>query len=106
VLNGGDPHPCTTGYVPTESLPDEGAVASLDPYRVSCQVVNGVDPDPGDGYDETGSSIRGEQNIGRDGGTGSGRPQGELGGGGPLTPSLGRIVDGMLHASPISTITG
>jgi virulence factor Mce-like protein len=106
VLNGGDPHPCTTGYVPTESLPNEGAVATLDPYRVYCGVVNGNDPDPGDGYDESGSNIRGEQNIGRDGGTGTGRPQGELGGRGPLIPALGDLVDGMLHASPISTITG
>jgi virulence factor Mce-like protein len=106
VLNGGDPHPCTTGYVPTESLPNEGAVATLDPYRVYCGVVNGNDPDPGDGYDESGSNIRGEQNIGRDGGTGTGRPQGELGGRGPLFPALGDLVDGMLHASPISTITG
>jgi phospholipid/cholesterol/gamma-HCH transport system substrate-binding protein len=106
VLNGGDPHPCTTGYVPTESLPNEGAVATLDPYRVYCGVINGNDPDPGDGYDESGSNIRGEQNIGRDGGTGTGRPQGELGGRGPLFPALGDLVDGMLHASPISTITG
>jgi phospholipid/cholesterol/gamma-HCH transport system substrate-binding protein len=114
VLNGGDPHPCTTGYVPTASLPNEGAVKTLNPDRVFCAVVNGNDPNPGDGYDESGSNIRGEQNIGRDGGTGTGRPQGQLGSGGPVTPDLGGLVpadlgglvDRMLSAGPISIITG
>ncbi|MET0764743.1 MAG: MlaD family protein [Blastococcus sp.] len=106
VVNGGDPHPCTTGYVPTESLTTEGAVKTLDPFRVYCGVINGNDPDPGDGYDESGSNIRGEQNIGRDGGTGSGRPQGELGGAGPVSPDVGSVVDRMLNAGPISIVTG
>jgi phospholipid/cholesterol/gamma-HCH transport system substrate-binding protein len=73
---------------------------------VYCGVINGNDPNPGDGYDESGSNIRGEQNIGRDGGTGTGRPQGELGGAGPVSPDLGSVVDRMLNAGPISIVTG
>ena len=76
VLNAGDPHSCTTGYVPSSQLPSEGAVENVDVDGVSCDVINGTDPDPGDGYDENGSNIRGEQNIGRSGGTRSSGPQG------------------------------
>jgi virulence factor Mce-like protein len=88
VLNAGDPHPCTTGYVPTSSTPSPGAVASLDPDAVECQVVNGVDPRPGDAYDENGSNIRGEQNIGRDGGRGTTAPEEELAGHSPASPEM------------------
>ena len=34
--------------------PSQGAVANVDADAVRCQVVNGVDPNPGDGYDENG----------------------------------------------------
>ncbi|MBN1093995.1 MCE family protein [Blastococcus sp. TML/M2B] len=61
VLNVGDPASCTTGYLSTGAARSPGAVAGLDTGEVSCGVVNGVDPDPSDGVDETGSSIRGEQ---------------------------------------------
>jgi virulence factor Mce-like protein len=106
VVNGGDPHPCLTGYVPSASTPDPGAVANVDTDRVSCRVVNGVDPNAADGYDENGSNIRGEQNIGGAGGRGTGRPQGELGGALPLSTVAGDVVGGLLHAGPISRVTG
>jgi phospholipid/cholesterol/gamma-HCH transport system substrate-binding protein len=108
VPNAGDPHSCTSGYMPTTSTPSAGAVESLDPDRVRCQVVDGRDPQPADGYDETGSNIRGEQNIGRNGGVGSPGPGGGLpGGDAPELPSvLGETLDGLLNASPISAVTG
>ena len=82
VLNAGDPHSCTTGYVPSASTPSQGAVENVDTDGVQCRVVNGVDPNAGDGYDENGSNIRGEQNIGRDGGQGAAGPTGAIPGGG------------------------
>ncbi len=78
VPNPGEPHSCTSGYVPTSSTRGAGAVESLDTDRVRCLVVNGRDPQPADGHDETGSNIRGEQNIGRDGGVGAPGPGGGL----------------------------
>ena len=99
VLNAGEPHPCTTGYVPTSSTPSPGAVAALNTDAVECRVINGVDPDPGDGYDENGSNIRGEQNIGRDGGRGTTTPEEEVGGHSPAPPeALEGIVAGLLNA--------
>ena len=80
VLNAGEPHSCTTGYV--ASVDDAAARArsrTSTPTPSSAAVVNGVDPDPGDGYDENGSNIRGEQNIGRDGGRGATAPQEQAG---------------------------
>jgi hypothetical protein len=99
VLNAGDPHPCTTGYVPTSSTPSPGAVAALDTDAVECEVVNGVDPRPGDAYDENGSNIRGEQNIGRDGGRGTTPPEEEVGGHSPVSPAmLEELLAGLLNA--------
>jgi hypothetical protein len=106
VINAGDPHPCTTGYVETTRLPSPSAVATADVDAVACQVINGVDPTPGDDHDEAGSNIRGEQNIGRDGGSGSGRPQGEFGSHPPITGGLSSVVNELLHASPFAFTTG
>jgi phospholipid/cholesterol/gamma-HCH transport system substrate-binding protein len=107
VLNAGQPHSCTTGYVPSGTTPSQGAVENVDTDAVRCRVLNGIDPDPGDGYDENGTSIRGEQNIGRDGGRGATEPQEQVEGSSPpsstmLTELFGRLV----HASPIATRTG
>jgi virulence factor Mce-like protein len=105
VLNAGEPHACTSGYVPSRSTPSQGAVESVDTDAVRCQVVDGVDPDPGDGYDENGSSIRGEQNIGRDGGRGATEPQEEVEGSAPSSAAmLGELVGSLLHASPIAGV--
>ena len=107
VLNAGEPHSCTTGYVATSTTRSQGAVENVDTDAVRCRVVNGVDPDPGDGYDENGTSIRGEQNIGRDGGRGVTPPQEQVGGGSPLpTTALAELLGGLIHANPIATITG
>jgi phospholipid/cholesterol/gamma-HCH transport system substrate-binding protein len=95
VLNAGDPHSCTSGYVPTASTPSPGAVAAVNTDGVSCRVVDGVDPIPGDGYDENGSNIRGAQNIGRDGGQGVTRPEEEVTGQVPASPTM---LDGVLGA--------
>ncbi len=106
VLNAGDPHACTTGYLPTSQLPDEGAVASADVDGVSCDVINGADPDPGDGYDENGSNIRGEQNIGRTGGTRSSGPQGSTAGTVPVFSDVVPTVLGqLLSANPFAFTT-
>ncbi len=107
VLNAGEPHACTTGYVPSETTPSQGAVENVDTDAVRCEVVDGVDPDPGDGYDENGSTLRGAQNIDRDGGRGVTTPEEELAGGGPVpTAALSGLVGGLLHANPIATVTG
>jgi phospholipid/cholesterol/gamma-HCH transport system substrate-binding protein len=107
VLNAGEPHACTSGYVPSESTPSQGAVENVDTDAVRCEVINGIDPDPGDGYDENGSSIRGEQNIGRDGGRGVTEPQEEVEGNNPLSAAmLSELMGGLLRANPIATATG
>jgi len=106
VLNAGDPHPCTTGYIPTQQLPDEGAVANADVDQVACDVINGVDPNPGDGYDESGSDIRGAQNIGRSGGTPSQGPQGSTAGGSPLDGVPAQVLNQLLSANPFAFTVG
>jgi virulence factor Mce-like protein len=111
VPNPGKPHSCTTGYVPTTQTPSEGAVATLDADRVRCQVVDGRDPQPADDSDETGSNIRGEQNIGRNGGVGApegpGLPGGGGGGADPTLPTvLDEVLGELLSANPISRVTG
>jgi phospholipid/cholesterol/gamma-HCH transport system substrate-binding protein len=107
VLNAGDPKSCTSGYVPTTSTPTVGAAEAVDIDGVRCDVINGVDPNPGDGYDENGSDIRGAQNIGRNGGRGATPPTGQLGGGSsPLSAAqLSELLGGILHANPIATAT-
>jgi virulence factor Mce-like protein len=108
VLNADDPHACISGYRSTGQTPSPGAVASTDTRSVTCDVINGVDPNPSDGVDESGSDIRGEQNIGRSGGVGAPGPQGGAAGGtgalsgGPLDDLLG----GLLHANPFSRTAG
>ncbi|MDP5181459.1 MlaD family protein [Blastococcus sp. BMG 814] len=107
VLNAGEPHACTSGYVASASTPTRGAVENVDTDAIHCQVVDGVDPRPADGYDENGSTIRGAQNIGRDGGRGLTTPQEEIGNGGPPPAgALSEVLSGLLHASPIATIAG
>jgi hypothetical protein len=106
VLNASDPSACTTGYIPSSSLPSPGAVQNADVDNVRCDVINGVDPDPGDGYDESGSDIRGAQNIGGSGGTGSNGPSGATGGGGsPLSSVAGELLGQLLHANPFAFST-
>jgi phospholipid/cholesterol/gamma-HCH transport system substrate-binding protein len=80
----------------------------VDTDAVECRVINGVDPNAGDAYDENGTSIRGEQNIGRDGGRGATTPQEEVDGSLPPPPTtaLSELVGGLLHANPIATLTG
>jgi phospholipid/cholesterol/gamma-HCH transport system substrate-binding protein len=106
VANAGDPHPCETGYIPTTQLPSPGAVAAANTDAVSCDVINGVDPNPGDEDNEAGSNIRGEQNIGRDGGTGSGGPQSGQAGQPPIGSVLDDVLGGLLHANPFASTLG
>lgn len=107
VLNAGDPHSCTTGYIPTSQLPSEGAVETADVDTVSCDVINGADPNPGDGYDENGSNIRGEQNYGRTGGTRSSGPQGSTAGQVPPLGGIpGEVLGQLLSANPFSFTAG
>ena len=109
VLNNNDPHACISGYISTAQTPSPGAVASVDTRPVTCDVINGVDPNPGDGVDESGSDIRGEQNIGRSGGVGSPGPQsGAAGATGALggLPGLDGLLDGILNANPFARSVG
>jgi phospholipid/cholesterol/gamma-HCH transport system substrate-binding protein len=110
VLNNGDPRACTTGYVSTGQTPSPDAVASADTSGIQCQVVNGVDPDPGDGIDESGSDIRGSQNIGGSGGVGSPGPTGAVTGGAnplsPLTDAVNQLLGSLLSANPIASSIG
>jgi virulence factor Mce-like protein len=106
VLNSGDPQPCTTGYVSSGAAPSAGAVLSLDTSDVRCDVVNGVDPG-GNSVDESGSNIRGAQNIGADGGVASPGPSlPATGAAGAMGDLLGTLLGGLLHASPFATTAG
>jgi virulence factor Mce-like protein len=101
------PRACTTGYVSTGSTRSPGAVANLDADNVACRVYNGVDPTPGDGKDESGSDIRGAQNIGGSGGTGASSPGGTAGAGGvPSTSVVTDLLGQVLHANPFSSTVG
>jgi virulence factor Mce-like protein len=106
VLNSGDPNPCTTGYLPSSRTPTPGAVENADVDQVSCAVINGVDPNPGDGYDESGSDIRGAQNIGRDGGNGSHSPTSPPSTPDPRAALGGTILGQFLHANPFAYTVG
>jgi phospholipid/cholesterol/gamma-HCH transport system substrate-binding protein len=107
VLNNGDPRACTSGYVSTGQTPSPGAVASVDTTGVRCDVINGVDPNPGDGVDESGSDIRGEQNIGRSGGVGSPGPTGGVtSGAAPVTGIIDQVLGGLLSANPFARTIG
>jgi phospholipid/cholesterol/gamma-HCH transport system substrate-binding protein len=106
VLNMDDPRACTTGYLSTGQTPSPGAVASVDVSGVRCDVINGVDPNPGDGVDESGSDIRGEQNIGRDGGVGSPGPAGAVTGALPLSDIIDQVLGGLLSANPFARTIG
>jgi phospholipid/cholesterol/gamma-HCH transport system substrate-binding protein len=69
-------------------------------------VVNGVDPG-GNSVDETGSNIRGAQNIGADGGVASPGPSlPATGAAGAMGDLLGTLLGGLLHASPFATTAG
>jgi phospholipid/cholesterol/gamma-HCH transport system substrate-binding protein len=110
VLNANDPRACTSGYVSTGSTPSPAAVAAVDTSQVGCEVVNGVDPSPGDGVDESGSDIRGAQNIGGSGGTASPGTAGALTGTAPIPDPLGGVIggvlSGLLSANPFASTTG
>jgi phospholipid/cholesterol/gamma-HCH transport system substrate-binding protein len=106
VLNGADPHACISGYTSTGQTGSPGAVATSDTRSVACDVINGADPNPGDSVDESGSSIRGEQNIGRSGGVGSSGPQGSAGAGPPIAGLLDEVLGGLLHATPFARTVG
>jgi phospholipid/cholesterol/gamma-HCH transport system substrate-binding protein len=106
VVNSGDPQPCTTGYLSSGAAGSPGAVLSEDVSGVRCGVVNGVDPG-GNSVDETGSDIRGAQNIGSSGGAGApGAVAPATGAGGAVGGALGDLLGGLLHATPFTTTAG
>jgi virulence factor Mce-like protein len=106
VLNPGEPHACVSGYTSTGRTRSPGAVAALDTDAVGCDVVAGRDPDPGDDVDESGSNIRGAQNIGGDGGVGAPGPQDRAAPGAPATAVLDEVVGGLLDAVPFARTLG
>lgn len=100
------PRACTTGYVSTGQTPSPSAVASVDTNRVRCDVINGVDPNGNaDGVDESGSDIRGSQNIGRSGGQGASSPPGSQSGGPSAASQLQTLLGTLLRANSFSTTT-
>jgi hypothetical protein len=100
------PRACTTGYVSTAQTPSPSAVASVDTNSIRCAVVNGVDPNgQADGADESGSDIRGAQNIGRSGGQGASTPPGSLSGGPSAASQLQTLLGTLLQANSFSTTT-
>jgi virulence factor Mce-like protein len=101
------PRACTTGYVSTGRTPSPAAVANLDVDGVKCAVKNGVDPNPGDSADESGSDIRGAQNIGGSGGQASNGPTGGVPSPpGSITSTLTSVLGSILHANPFSQTVG
>jgi virulence factor Mce-like protein len=107
VLNAADPHACVSGYVPSASTPTQGAVEAVDIDAVRCDVINGVDPNPGDDVDESGSDIRGAQNIGRDGGQAAPSPQSQAPTRAPAPPdALGTLLNQLFRGNPIGSVTG
>jgi phospholipid/cholesterol/gamma-HCH transport system substrate-binding protein len=102
VVNADDPRACTTGYVSTGANDSPDDILRIDPDAVSCDVVNGVDPNPGDGVDESGSDLRGEQNIGRAGGVGSTGPQGQIGSLPPVMGTIDELLGGILGGLPFA----
>ena len=107
MLNSGDPQPCTTGYLSSAVARSPGAVTSEDvsgwPATSSTASTRG-----GNAVDETGSDIRGAQNIGADGGVASPGPGASVGSalGAPLDDLLGSLLGGLLHATPFTTTAG
>jgi virulence factor Mce-like protein len=107
VLNADDPHACISGYRSTGETPSPGAVSTTDTRSVACDVINGVDPNPSDDVNESGSDIRGEQNIGRSGGVGGTGPQsGAAGSTGVVAGLLDEVLGGLVHASPFARTVG
>jgi phospholipid/cholesterol/gamma-HCH transport system substrate-binding protein len=106
VLNADDPRACTSGYVSTGASSSPDDVLRIDTGSVQCDVVNGVDPNPGDGVDESGSDLRGEQNIGRSGGVGSTGPQGQLGALPPALATIDDVLTGILGSLPFADTLG
>ncbi|SEO67116.1 MCE family protein [Trujillonella endophytica] len=102
VLNVDDPAACTSGYVGTGQVDSPDDVLRIDTEAIRCQVVDGVDPNPGDGIDETGSDLRGEQNIGRSGGVGPPGPQGQVGALPPVLATIDELLTGILGGLPFA----
>ena len=72
-------------------------------------VINGVDPNPSDGVDESGSDIRGEQNIGRSGGvgvTGSAERSGRSTARRSTAARSTTCSAALLHANPFASTVG
>ena len=100
------PRACTSGYISTGQTPSPGAVANVDVDPVKCLVKNGVDPNPGDGADETGSNIRGAQNINGSGGQAAPPTAGFPSPPGSITSTLSSVVSSLLSANPFSQTLG
>ncbi len=95
VLAGDSPSSCYTGYGATDTR-TPGELGAVDTNEsAACQVLNGVDPNPNDGINESGSSIRGAQNAGSSAGPGSGAPAAP-------GASAGDILEEILGALPFS----
>ena len=100
------PRACTTGYISTGQTRSPAAVANVNVDPVKCDVKNGVDPNPGDGANETGSNIRGAQNIGSGGGQAAPPTAGFPSPPGSITSTLTSVVSSILSANPFSQTVG
>jgi phospholipid/cholesterol/gamma-HCH transport system substrate-binding protein len=100
------PRACTTGYVSTGQTRSPAAVAGMDTDGIACRVYDGRDPHPSDGVDETGSDIRGAQNIGGSGGNAAPGPTGGAGSTGAVTTAIDGLLGQLLHADPFARTVG
>ena len=109
VLNAGDPHSCTTGYVASETTPSQGAVENVDTDAVRCRVVNGVDPDPGRRLRR--ERLQHPRRRRTSAGAAAGAPRSRRSSCRAAarrrsTTALSELLGGLLHANPIATLTG
>lgn len=75
VLGSDTPSSCYTGYADTDTRRPGELGSSTTNTSAECLVYDGVDPNQGDGINETGTNIRGPQNLGSEvpsGGSGAG----------------------------------
>lgn len=64
VLGSDTPSSCYTGYADTDTRRPGELGSSTTNTSAECLVYDGVDPNQGDGINETGTNIRGPQNLG------------------------------------------
>ena len=109
-LNNSDPRACTTGYVSTGSTPTPGVGGLAEHQRDPLRRRQRCGPEPRRRRDESGSDIRGAQNIGGSGGSRqpSGRAPAAAPATGPrcCTTVVDQVLGGVLERQPVRPALG